>query len=148
MADLRQKQPRLVDSGFLEFLRSKPCCVCRASPRSQAAHIRIAALDYGKQHTGMQEKPSDFWAVPLCGPWPGYKSGCHALQHQIGEEQFWRRVGEHPCEIAIRLYREYGGLGGKPYRRPRKHKAKATGYWEHGGRQVPKRKIQSRGFQK
>jgi hypothetical protein len=94
-------------------------------------------LEMGKPPTGMGEKPSDFWAVPLCA-W------CHRLdtksQHNMGsEEAFWQRpsVDINPFALAIKLYREYGGQGGNA-RPPRKIKPRKP--------KAERQKIQSRGF--
>ncbi len=62
------------DNAYLEWLRSQPCCVCGASPRSQAAHYRTAA------NSGIGIKPLRS-AIPLCYP-------CHAESHRIGTYNF------------------------------------------------------------
>jgi hypothetical protein len=128
MNQLRQRQPRLLDPGFLAFLRTKPCCCCGARPPVQAAHIRIGLFAKGM-------KPHDKHAVPLC-QW------CHLdgpeAQHKMNETEFWRMWELDPFEIAAKLYAEYGGDGGharKPRTtiKPRLPKEKRA-------------KIQSRGF--
>lgn len=101
---VRQKQPRIECPAFLAFVRRHPCCACGRPPRSQAAHIRMGCIDIGKRPTGIAEKPSDRWAVPLC-------AGCHLdnpdAQHRVGEPEFWKRVGKNPFEIAAKLYAEF-----------------------------------------
>ena len=113
MSELRQRQPRLVDPGYLAFLHTKRCCIC-GFPTIEAAHIRMANLELGKRETGKQEKPDDKWAVPLC-------SWCHReapdSQHNSNEAEFWARFELDPFAIAQALYAEYGGDGGKPQRR-------------------------------
>lgn len=64
---------------YLDFIHSLPCCVCRARPPSQAAHIRTGTGG------GMGLKPHDKWTVPLCDT-------CHKIQHNIGEKSFWKDV--------------------------------------------------------
>lgn len=128
MSQLRQRQPRLFDPGFLAFLRTKPCsCGCGRAPKSEAAHIRIGLLAAGM-------KPHDKHAVPL-------NAWCHRLapdsQH-ADERGFWEKRGLDPFDIAAKLYAEYGGTGGAPKKRrtiskPRRPKEKRA-------------KIQSRGF--
>lgn len=112
--ELRQRRPRLLDPGFLAFVRTKRCAFCGARP-VEAAHIRMADLSRNKPSTGMQEKPDDRWAVPLCA-W------CHRegpeSQHNIGEERFWKIAETNPFVVAEELYAEYGGDGGKA-RKPR-----------------------------
>lgn len=103
---MNQKQPRLHDEGYLKWLRTCVCCVCGVFPPCDAAHIRSASLDHGKPPTGLGEKPSDFWAVPLC-------RSHHMQQHAHGNElAWWKTKKKNPFEIAIYLYRKYGGRGG------------------------------------
>jgi hypothetical protein len=102
--NLRQRQPRETDPGFLTFLRGKPCCVCGCAPPVQAAHIRMGCLTLSKRSTGMGERPSDRYACPLCPT-------CHldgpGAQHKGAEEAFWRRTGIDPYAIAAALYATY-----------------------------------------
>lgn len=109
------RSPRQQCPAFLRFVRRHPCCVCRAPAPSQAAHIRMAATDRGKRSTGMGEKPSDRWAVPLC-------RFCHLdaplAQHRIGEARFWALVGVDPFAVAESLWTAFPG--------PREAKPKAT----------------------
>lgn len=71
----------------------------------------------------MGKKPDDRHAVPL-------NAFCHRLapdsQH-ANERAFWERRRLNPFDIAERLYRAYGGTGGRPKARrapkPRKPKA-------------------------
>jgi hypothetical protein len=55
----------------------------------EAAHVRLGS------GTGMGQKPSDWRAVSLCGQ-SGGSAGCHATQHYLGEETFWRGAGKDP----------------------------------------------------
>lgn len=107
MNQVRQRQPRLLDPGFLRFLRLQRCCCCGARP-AQAAHIRIGLFAKGM-------KPHDKHCVPLC-QW------CHLdgpeAQHKMNETEFWRMWELDPFDIAARLYLEYGGDGGHA-RKPR-----------------------------
>ena len=107
MTKLRQREPRQVDKAFLAFVREKACCVCGHHPPNQAAHIRMADFGRGKRHTGMGEKSSDRWCVPLC-------AGCHldnrVSVHKMGEQRFWWEVGLDPFVIAIELYAEFGSV--------------------------------------
>lgn len=156
MTELRQRQPRVRDKGFLAFVRTKPCCICGATGRTQAAHIRYGDPARGESSTGMAQKPNDRRAVPMCGPLLGAMppiKGCHFEQHGQNERAFWERKGLDPFVIAARLSAEYGasrpetGRGERKLRRPRKAEARqkrATARRQPG----PKRKIQSRGFDK
>ena len=152
MNELRQRQPRMVDEGFLAFLRKQRCAFCGRWPGDrfnpiQAAHLRMACPVLGKRYTGKQEKPDDRWATPLC-------SWCHldgpSAQHKIGEQNFWGLAEINPFFLAMDLYTQYGGDGGKPRRRKSIIKPRlAKGIRRiimRGKRSWPKRKLRSRGF--
>ena len=94
---LRQRQPRQKDARHLDFIRSLPCAVCKDNTGTEAAHIRIGALEYGKRTTGMGEKPSDKWSIPLCNKH-------HREQHDAGDEWgWWESYGIDPFMLAITL---------------------------------------------
>ena len=93
---LRQRQPRERNAKHLEFIRSLPCCICGDDTTVEAAHIRTAALGYGKAHTGMAEKPGDAWALPLC-------NRHHREQHSMNEMMFWKKYQIDPFMIALNL---------------------------------------------
>ncbi len=113
---MAQRQPRLLDPGYLAWLRTKRCCVCLRAPPCEAAHIRYSDASAGKVNPGIGRKPDDRYAVPLC-------SWCHrkspTSQHNIGDEAlFWRSNMINPLKFAADYYAEYGGDGGHP-RKPR-----------------------------
>lgn len=94
---LRQREPRQKNPRYLDFIRSLPCAVCKDDTSTEAAHIRTASLAHGKNHTGMAEKSSDKWAVPLCGK-------CHREQHAFGNElKWWASKGIDPFMLALNL---------------------------------------------
>ncbi|MGW1422726.1 DUF968 domain-containing protein [Bradyrhizobium manausense] len=93
---LRQRQPRQHDSKRLDFIRSLPCCICKDDTATEAAHIRTGSIAHGKNSTGMQEKPSDKWTVPLCGMH-------HREQHTMNEMAFWKKYQIDPFMLAMRL---------------------------------------------
>lgn len=94
---LRQRQPRQRDEKHLDFIRSLPCCICGDNTSTEAAHIRSGSINHGKNHTGMQEKSSDKWALPLC-------NRHHAEQHSFGNElKWWASKGVDPFMLAISL---------------------------------------------
>ncbi len=105
------KNPRLYDPAFLAWLRKRPCIISGRTP-VEACHIRMGNPALGKVAAGMQEKPSDFWCVPL-------HPDLHREQHSMNEEAFWKKYGINPFIAALRLYAEFGGTGGKP-KGPRK----------------------------
>jgi len=90
------KQPREKDEKHLNYIRSLPCCICGGID-VDAAHIRIGSIGHGKRNTGMQEKPSDKWTVPLC-------RHHHEEQHKAGNElKWWASKGVDPFMLAMKL---------------------------------------------
>ncbi|MGE3549766.1 MAG: DUF968 domain-containing protein [Geobacter sp.] len=73
------KQQAVRDEGYLNFIRSLPCCRC-AAPSPSHAHHHPAE---GNSSVGM--KTSDLRTVPLC--WR-----CHDLVHRHGKRSFWGRL--------------------------------------------------------
>lgn len=93
---LRQREPRQKDAKHLDFIRAQPCCICGDNTSTEAAHIRTASLAHGKRHTGMQEKASDKWTLPLC-------NAHHREQHTMNEMAFWKRYGIDPFMKALTM---------------------------------------------
>jgi hypothetical protein len=79
------KQPRERDEKHLAWIRTLPCCLCGASP-VDPAHLRVASINDDKRETGMGEKPSDKWVLPLC-------RRHHDEQHSMHEREFWSSYG-------------------------------------------------------
>jgi len=102
------RNPRHRDNAHLAFVRQQPCCVCPpgSNRRAEAAHIRMACPARGKRPTGMQEKPSDMWTVPLC-PYH-HRIGVDS-QHANNERAWWTLRGIDPFAIALRLWDLSGG---------------------------------------
>lgn len=98
MTELRQRMPRERDQKYLAAIRQLPCLICGKCPCGEAAHIRMADLFLGKPPTGMGEKPSDKWTVPLCHLH-------HMEQHQHGERIWWETIHWiDPTILAAELY--------------------------------------------
>jgi hypothetical protein len=95
------KQPRQHCEKHLRFIRGLPCCVCHDNTTTEAAHVRYASPENGKRYVGKGEKPDDRWCVPLCGRH-------HRDQHEIGEREFWLRVGIDPIQLAVDLWASRG----------------------------------------
>jgi len=98
MIELRQRQPRERDEKHLDFIRSLPCCICGDDIHTEAAHIRAGSIENGKVYTGIGEKPSDAWVLPLC-------NGHHREQHSMNEMKFWEKYEINPFLLAISLQR-------------------------------------------
>jgi hypothetical protein len=102
--DGRQRQPRIRDNGFLAFLRRLPCA---SGPEGcfgpvQAAHIRFGRP--GQGNAGMQRKPDDRNAVPLCA---GHHTEGPDAQHRAGERQWWAARGIDPHKLSDALWDAY-----------------------------------------
>lgn len=85
----------------LANIRRLPCLKCGMEP-SEACHVRYASAAYGKA-SGLQKKPQDRWAVPLC-------SHDHRLardaQHQRNEQAFWIEIDINPLAVATELWNQ------------------------------------------
>lgn len=98
--NLRQRSPRLVDSGYLEWLRKQRCCCgCLQAPPCDAAHVRATSLQHGKRNA-FGKRPDDCWALPL-------KHEHHMHQHQRGELSWWRERKLDPFVLCLEHYQRY-----------------------------------------
>jgi len=142
-----QRDPRLHDDRYLRWLRRQPCCICGARAPNEAAHIRAGSVRHNKRPCGMQEKPHDRWAVPMC---PGDHRLGRNSQHANNELRWWGIHGKDPFDTAAAYYAEFGGGGGQP-KKPRKPAArKPRGQRAKVGPSrgfAAGRKMQNRGFQ-
>jgi hypothetical protein len=75
-----KRSTRWRSQAHLSFVRKHACANCGSMVNIEAAHVRLGS------GTGIGQKPDDFRAVGLCGG----PNGCHAKQHQQGEETFWQ----------------------------------------------------------
>ena len=149
MTDLRQREPRIQDPGYLAWLRRQRCaCGCGSHAPSDAAHIRSGSILHGKRHTGMAEKPDDRWALPL-------SRSCHLRQHAFGSERdWWCGHGIDPFKLAIAYYGEYEQHHQRPVKPRAERKTNPTikpgpqDRPEYKWASKPKRKIASRPFGK
>jgi hypothetical protein len=91
------RRPRVKNGGHLDFVRSLPCVICGDDTSTEATHVRMSCIADGKRSTGMAEKPSDWWAVPLCGKH-------HREQHAMNERAFWKVFNVDPIRVAAFLY--------------------------------------------
>lgn len=91
------KRPRQHDEKHLSFVRQLPCVICGDNTTTEAAHVRSGNLDYGKHSTGMASKPSDKWAVPLCGRH-------HREQHECNELAWWSDYRKDPFALCTKLW--------------------------------------------
>lgn len=90
------------DPSHLAFIRLLPSAVSGRVP-CEACHIRIGSAVHRKKHTGLGQKPDDWWVLPLT-------ADEHREQHSGAELEFWRRHGIDPFELAIALYSVTGNV--------------------------------------
>ena len=123
---MTQRQPRERDETFLAFVRRQPCCIPGCAGKAEAAHIRMGDLARGKRSTGIGEKPSDRYCVPLCAY--HHREGPQS-QHAGSEAAFWSRHCINPFDLAAALYALGAGTAttAKPKRnRPPRQKIKTN----------------------
>ncbi|WP_068318988.1 hypothetical protein [Polycladidibacter hongkongensis] len=85
------------DRSYLSWLHTLPCVVSgREGDGVQAAHLRAGNLAYAKPQSGGQQKPDDYWCLPLFHTE-------HTKQHSMNEEAYWQRVGIDPWDLCCRL---------------------------------------------
>lgn len=94
-----QRQPRVKDPVYLNWIRRLPCVICGAR-LAEAAHVRAGYSTEGWEPTGMAQKPHDWRTVPLC-------RFCHRegpdAQHNANERQWWSNHGIDPPDLCRAL---------------------------------------------
>lgn len=95
-----KKTKRVEDPAHLAFIRKLPSVVSGAYG-CEACHIRSGSALHRKKHTGGQQRPDDFWTLPLLPEE-------HRDQHAGNELEFWSRHGIDPFDLAQRLYEVSG----------------------------------------
>jgi hypothetical protein len=91
----------------LHIVHALPCVVCGSRERIEAAHLRMADIERGKDYTAKGKKPSDKWITPLCAR--HHREGPDA-QHNGSERAFWERHGIDPITLCQRLWEATGDL--------------------------------------
>lgn len=103
-----QRQPRVREPAYLQFLRRQPCEARHlggCSGPSDAAHLRFSDFKAGRVNPGKGRKPDDKWALPLC-------RHHHTAQHAHGDERAWWSdvVQRDPTELCKQRYAEFSSL--------------------------------------
>lgn len=101
-----RKPDTALDPDYLALIRQCPCLSCGMDPCYEAAHVRMASAAFGKA-SGLNKKPPDRWALPLCGD---DHRLARTAQHNQGEQQFWDRLGINPLITCEKLYAQRGDL--------------------------------------
>lgn len=99
-----QRQPRVRDNTYLQWIRRLPCVCCGSRERVEAAHIRAGYQVEGWRPVGMQEKPDDVRVAPLCAL--DHREGPDA-QHRGNERAWWSARGIEPPDLCAALRRAY-----------------------------------------
>lgn len=101
---------KVQDDAYSKHVRTLPCIVTGSYATDtmaiDPAHIRMYA------DGSLSSKPSDWFIVPL-------RHDLHQLQHQIGEQRFWRAVINGDIEGAqgdLLLFRILHAFSGQIYR--------------------------------
>lgn len=95
---------------YLAYVRRLPCAVGPVGCVGpvEAAHVRFGRP--GEPPTGLQRKPPDCRAVPLCS---GHHRTNPDAQHAGSERRFWERRGIDPHALADAHYATYRAEGAK-----------------------------------
>jgi hypothetical protein len=72
-----KRASRWRSQAHCNFVRSHACSVCDSAAGIEVAHVRNGS------GAGMGQRPDDWRTVSLC-------RDCHATQHRVGEQTFWR----------------------------------------------------------
>lgn len=88
---------------YLSFIHLLPCVVSGVH-EVQAAHISFAALRYGHFGRGKSTKAHDRWCLPL-------SAACHAKQHSMNEQDYWRSVGIDPHLLCLIIWGLFCDMG-------------------------------------
>lgn len=110
------RTPLYRSPAYLRYVAGHDSCVAWeecAPPRyhlssqpSVAHHVRMGG------NGGMGVKPSDYRTVPLTDLE-------HRALHQMGEKEYWRRVGVDPDLVIISLLVAYCGINPEDYSPPK-----------------------------
>ena len=93
---------RIKDEAHLAFVRKLPSAVS-GRYGCEACHIRSPSAIHHKKATGISQKPSDFWTLPLTPEE-------HRDQHSGAEMEWWSRHGIDPFDLASKLYEVTGDI--------------------------------------
>lgn len=72
-----KRASRWRSQAHCNFVRRHACSVCDTVTAIEVAHVRLGS------GAGIGQRPDDWRTVSLC-------RDCHAAQHRVGEQTFWR----------------------------------------------------------
>jgi hypothetical protein len=91
------------NKGYLAFIHLLPCCVTGVRI-VEAAHLSMAAPQFGHYGRGKSSKAADRWALPL-------SPEQHRRQHSVSEREYWSGVGINPHVLALTLWGLWSDMG-------------------------------------
>jgi hypothetical protein len=97
------RKPREREPKYLSLVAKMPSVISGRSP-VHVAHIRYGDPERGKRSTGMGEKPSDCWVLPLT---PEEHMWGVRSQHANNEREWWQGYGIDPIVVCQALYKVY-----------------------------------------
>lgn len=98
-----KREKRWRSQAHTKHVREYPCVNCGSTTNVCAAHLRMGS------GAGLGEKPDDFLTTPLCdGPFSNIDGGlgCHQLQHNLSEPEFWDRYAKRKGHTVHQLIEE------------------------------------------
>jgi hypothetical protein len=98
---LRPREPRKRDRKYLAAIAKMPSVISGQEP-VHVAHVRYGDAEHDKPPTGLGEKPSDCWVLPLT---PEEHTDGVRAQHKSGEREWWASHGIDPVGLCLDLYR-------------------------------------------
>ncbi len=103
---VRQRLPRIIDKKYKGYIAALPCVILNSRP-VEVAHLRSGSPLYKKRPTGMAEKPSDKWTLPLSAEMHRLSNDA---QHNHNELEWWASHHINPFELCIDLQKVYPDL--------------------------------------
>lgn len=100
------KSPRIKAKRHMGFVAQLPSLISFEFP-VEVAHVRFSDKAWNKVNPGMQQKPSDFWTVPLS---PRLHRLSKEAQHTESEREFWEKHNIDVLLVCDHLWASSGDL--------------------------------------
>jgi len=95
-----QREPRQFDKQHKGRIAQMPS-ILSGRKGVEVCHVRYADAAHNKRNTGMAEKPSDMWCLPLT---PEEHRLGNSSQHSTSEREWWQGHGIDPLQACKDLY--------------------------------------------
>jgi len=99
----KQRQPRIMIKAYKAMIATLPSLISGEGP-CEVCHVRYADAVHLKRETGMGEKPTDIYCVPLKRT--EHREGKNA-QHSTNERMWWEEQRIDPLQVCKDLYTAY-----------------------------------------